>query len=219
MVSKWIVFLFLMCTSGCSARHDVKPVVQEPALDITVSLRTTAEVNKQLNNMYIKRAGLPFDNLQNGHVTIGWLRGVDSRDFVPLQAYLRRYIAKINPENYTFVLDSLGEYEIDRKKGFTPFIFLPKNPAPFKRFNHFLNQYVKAFKGHKPYSLTVGTEPERFVPHLTVLHEDLVNAHKFDRDVIKKKVNHWISARPYSFKFKSVEVRTKGEYAKLRAKL
>ena len=211
MGTKLVLFVVVLLTSGCSAKVSRSNQYKKGSHEMVVSLRTSDAVNTQLFQRYLSPVGLPGDYVHHGHVTVGWIRHIDPLDVKPLEKHMQRYFNKINPKHYLFTIDRLGEYKVNRKPGNTPLILLPKTASSFKRLNYFLDQHLRTFKGRRTYALSVGTEPDLYVPHLTVVHEGMINQRKINRLRTKFTVNRLIRVKPMTFRFDRGLIKIKGE--------
>lgn len=187
---------------------NVSPLIHQ----LHISFRTSPTTNQKIYEDYLLKIGIPKANISKGHLTYGWITDIAEDDLLPLKAYIEEFVRNLDPLEYTFKIDSVGLYVHQRKPGDTPLILLPENPFPFEELNRNLDSYVKRFKGSKLYALDVGTAPEHFVPHITIVDEKIVNEKKIEIEKTRRIINKAIATNRQTYCFSSnlVKIKEKG---------
>ena len=224
MVYRIVLFIVLgFCCSAFAGKW--KPVDGTYPQDIHISLRTPARTNVQLYGEYLYKQGLSNRMVSKGHLTFGWIRDIDPEDKQLLMDHLYEFTKKYDPLTYTFKADHVAYYTYKRPVGAQPLVLIPENPHPYKVLNKDLADYVLTFVGKKKYALAVGTEPESFVPHLTLLHEDEIIESEIEAEKVRTLLNHVIATNRQTFcftelctKFKTVKPKVQKEPKKKKKK-
>ena len=157
------------------------------AKDIVLMLDLSNSDKREIYSRFVTKTGLHKKAADNYHVTVGWIQGVDPRDYGSLRQYMTRRLASYKKAASSFKLSHAGKYLIGgRTRYHCPIVLYPTSGsrAKLEDINMNLASDLRHYRSRtgKRYNFSNDLHPRDYTPHITIANSTYISHNHVQRD-------------------------------------
>lgn len=168
------------------------------AQEIVLMLDVSDTAKKGIYETLVTKTGLHKKSQDNYHVTVAWIKDVDSKDYKNLKKMMQEKLDHYKTlQQIEFEADHADRYLLGgREEDNCPVVLFPtkKSKEILDLINVNLETDLKSFTSSvsRTYKFISEVKPENYQPHITLANTKHINEKKVDRDssitMINKKI-------------------------------
>jgi hypothetical protein len=133
------------------------------------------------------------------HITLGWVKNVDSSDYAVLRNHLNNIASTYLDQRTTFTAAAAKPYLVNRTANRCGVVLTPKpqEAARFKNINKALHQELKHYNQHtgNTYAFHKDLLPLAYVPHISLATTNHIQSLNLNRNRLIRQINSKINGK------------------------